>query len=282
MNNISITKSILSILLISSAVIFMNCTGKQGDPGPAGANGANATDGKDGSNGTDNPVYVDAISRGGMTISLSGTRPDGKAFSSQIDLPFSSTSLSLSSFYRYYADNDSSDDFVLGRYQGFNGTNYSDDPGVYFYFEPWVDVYGDTSAYFQAGSGGEGPASISVSFPSEMKYFNLSFYAEFQAYYGEAGDGPYYSNYGYVKRPTYSYSFDTATYTLKSNIAFTIIGDENSTGKDLKMTITTDALVYQSFQNNVESKQGRQKNGARQASTRHPATMPKAVMLDMK
>jgi len=274
MNNTSI-KSILSILLISSAVIFMNCTGKQGDPGPAGANGANATNGKDGSNGTDNAVYLDAISRGGITLSLDGKRPDGVAFQATLDFPYSSSEKTFSSAYRYMVNSDSSDEFYLKRYTGYLGFS-----GDYDYAYQWtriyVDALGDTSI------SSELEVFASVTFPSEAKYFNLSGDFGYESYY-DGEQGPYFD--GDIRKPSFSgYSYDSLSGELKHTFSYIVPGNYNSSGYDLQVKMVTDANAYLQIANpSSESRYNfRKKASGRVAATSTPATVAKAEMKDMK
>jgi hypothetical protein len=277
-------KAILSAVLISLTIILVNCKGDAGDPGPAGAPGTNGADGADGTNGVG---FDDAVSRGGVTVYLDGTRPDGVAFKDTLNFAYSSSNLGNSSSY-FDAPADSDVETGIQRYLGYNGQNDNSAwtwVGTEVWFNSAPATKKDTSKYIDF------EVYAPVTFPKEGKYFQLVIGACYNgcyddAYFGidYANDGTAQSYTGNVSDSTFTgYKYDTISGGLQYKSKFTVPDYGNSTGYSLKVTVVTDATVYRTIYNpNDERKSARAKSRAKSSAANSRKSPVKAEMQSMK
>jgi hypothetical protein len=206
-----------------SSMMFTGCTGEDGDPGAIGETGAQGDKGDKGDNGVG---LEDELKYGSITITYTGTRPDEVAFTKTITYKFAP----IGAY-----------DLLEWSGTGINGETGADEYKVMRFLGSVDDVYQENYINLNLERGvGEGDAIVynfddfdvySNITTDDFKYFVID--DEFRSYASEAG--------------VTGFSYTAATGALKFASEFTVPGESNDTGFDLKVSATVDVKVFQNI-----------------------------------
>ncbi|HEY8938423.1 MAG TPA: hypothetical protein VIM65_24555 [Cyclobacteriaceae bacterium] len=212
------SKNFLNVLLMTAAICFTGCAGKDGDPGPAGTNGTNGT------NGTDGVGFDEDVAYGNINVTFSGKRPtDSVAFSAVEDFKFFPGGNNPYYYSSVSVDSETGDKtFQIERF--LEGVNEHINEN-YFYAYVKVDPKG-TVTYYEIGAN--------TTIITGSKYFGINEYTY-------TNDGSTNDSIE-IKDLTY----DSATGKLKFNFNWNIT-KSSSTQYDLSASGTVDVIALEAL-----------------------------------
>ncbi len=221
------TKNYLKITAFCAlGILFSNCEGEDGANGLngiAGVDGINGTNGEDGENG----VGFDELTQfGSVTVTFEGTRPDNVPFNDTAEFKFTPV------------EGDQLTDFS-GIIKEESVTHYSI---TRFLSSPDDDV--------QETLVGVG---LDINNPGqEDETKELSFYIDDYAIISDdfkfvvLDEGNHESDDEGVSNVSITnYSFNEETHNLVFSFSFDVVGDDNDTGNDLKISGEVDVIVLE-------------------------------------
>jgi hypothetical protein len=194
----TILSRINTLLLVASGLLYTGCV----------------DDGEDGLNGKD---FNETSKYGTVTMTFSGKRPDGVAFTETVLFPYTSTVSSDGSAIT--SINTNGTQFSITRYEA-----APDDDNT-----PYIHLYSVLSGEKLLTSDLNFMAVITTS---DLKYFQIITY-------------PYNAMEHLGKNtPATGFSYNEATGALKYKLSGTIPAKSNSTGYDLTIAVDVDVKVY--------------------------------------
>jgi hypothetical protein len=248
--NILKWSSLFSLFL--AATLMVSCQGDDGAIGPAGTSGTNGTNGTSGTNGTngtngkDGLGFKDALAYGKITVEFVGQRPDGVDFTHTVEFPYAPSDLRSSALYRAAAPSDDHNQVSLTRYQeGIDGPLNNNEGSSYYSCTAYSNISNTEGVYEIEFDGAS--FETSVEFPDEKAYFNLGGYTYYFGKYIDESGNPYYGGYlndaEIISFPTNPGNTGKITFKYTG----TVPSSYNSTGYDLKVTVTADVSIVENI-----------------------------------
>jgi hypothetical protein len=196
--------------------------GENGANGAPGQNGANGQNGTNGANGTNGIGFEESTQFGNITLKLTGTRPDGVAFTKSLDFKFAPSNVYWSTIFPSGRTSTTSQ---LKRYSSFGDSDTDEENNSGYVM---VVLRANAESDYRLNMH----LKTSITTP-DFKYFNMN-------------DGYYnVDNINISDLSVVDYSYTSGNGELKYTMRFMVDGQNNSTGYPLSVELKTNAIVFQ-------------------------------------